>query len=54
MGVRVRGHVHTEKVIMTTVRDKAGDWNSIRYVSHRVLSTIEDWMIEYLLLNAND
>lgn len=35
-----RGHVHIEKVIMTNVGVKDGDWNSIRFVSQWVLSTI--------------
>lgn len=36
-----RGHIHIEKVIMTNVWYKDGDWNSIRYVSQWVLSTVE-------------
>lgn len=33
-----RGHVHIEKVIMSNVWVRDGDWNSIRLVSQRVLS----------------
>lgn len=43
-----RGHVHIEKVIMTNVWVRDGDWNSIRCVSQRVCHH-RDWMIEHLL-----
>lgn len=39
--LRARGRIHIEKVIMASVWFKDGDWNSIRNVSHWVLSTSE-------------